>query len=535
MGKDQKNNITQDEEFLLTNKKSSKQRKTKKGAAKKREFPVFTVFCVVVGVLLTAFIVQSILKNNGFYDRKKVVMTVGDTTINAVEFSYFYNQTANYYYTLYSQYGLIQESTDITTTQCSFDTTKTWAEWFMDSTVQELHQTLCLYNEAVKNNIAVTDEMKSVKTERYEEIDALCEEYNISRSQYFSTSYMNGFNEKDFERLLDIGLLAEEQREAVVDKYVYTDEQLEEYYEENKKTFDRYTYRSKAFSYTVYEEDSSKTEEENAEAKAAAEESKAAAEKSADEFLASVTDSESFKVAAYELLTEDQQKKQDEEGTDPTLVTDATYSNNERGEWLADEARVEGDKTVIDDTDSKQYVVLYYISAQRLEYDLVNLKHIMINIEDPETEDDATDEEKEAAEQAAKEAAKSKADEVYAKFVDNGSTEEAFSELVADYTNDTNTVQTEGLLENVKKDTYGTEFDEWVFSSDRKSGDCTIIETASAYEVVYYLEKTVPCWEYDAELGKKSDDWQAYIEEIEASYEETYVYNQNNAELSIKS
>ena len=94
MGKDQKNNITQDEEFLLTNKKSSTQRKTTKGAAKKREFPVFTVFCVVVGVLLTAFIVQSILKNNGFYDRKKVVMTVGDTTINAVEFSYFYNQTA---------------------------------------------------------------------------------------------------------------------------------------------------------------------------------------------------------------------------------------------------------------------------------------------------------------------------------------------------------------------------------------------------------------------------------------------------------
>ncbi|PWM45528.1 MAG: hypothetical protein DBX47_04375 [Clostridiales bacterium] len=533
MGKGQKTNVGQDEELLLTKKSNSAKAKKNNSAKKKREFPIFTVFCVVVGILLTAFITQSVLENNGFYTKQKVVMSVGDTSINAVEFSYFYNQTRNYYTSLYSQYGILKADTDIKKTQCSFDTTKTWAEWFVDAAAEQLKQTLYLYNEAEKAGLALTDEQKKSKDQMYESIDSVCKEYNISRAAYFTRMYANGFNEGDFERLAKISLMADAQQTSITGTYSYTDEQLQAYYEANKKTFDKYTYRSKAFSYTEFTEDSSKSAEENEAAKAAAEKSKADAEKNANDFLALVSDADSFKLAAYNLLTNDDKKKQDEEKTDPTLTTDGSYSDNDKGNWLADTARAEGDKTVINDASSKQFVVLYYISSQRLEYNLANLKHIQINIEDAKTEDTATAEEKAKAEQEKKNEAKAKADEVYNKFNETGANEEAFNALVADYTNDTNTAQTEGLIENVKKGTYGTAFDEWVFAADRKAGDCTIIELEGSYEVVFYLNASTPCWKYDAETGKKNEDWSAYIEQLKTQYAEGLVYDEKNAKLTI--
>ena len=59
----------------------------------KKDFPIFTVFCIVIGLLLAVGITLTVLDNTGFNLKRKTVLTVGDESINALEFNYAYVTT----------------------------------------------------------------------------------------------------------------------------------------------------------------------------------------------------------------------------------------------------------------------------------------------------------------------------------------------------------------------------------------------------------------------------------------------------------
>ena len=209
---------------------------------------------------------------------------------------------------------------------------------------------------------------------------------------------------------------------------------------------------------------------------------------------------------------ESKDDKKDEEVTaDKYLTEEHSYgTESELDKWLFEEGRAEGDTKVVSaEDDSKKtysYTVYLVIKPQyRLEYSLVNVRHILI-----EAGSSATDAEKEAA--------KAKAEKLLEDFKNGEQTGEAFAKLVKDNSADTGSVENGGLYENVSKGDMVTEFNDWCFEDGRKVGDTGVVKTTYGYHVMYLEGFGDAKWSYDAERALKQDAYEKEYESYQTKY-----------------
>ncbi len=64
--------------------------KSRKHISEKTQNRIAGVIAVVIVIAILGSIVGGLLKNNGVFERNKVIMTVGDTEIDKYEYSYYY-------------------------------------------------------------------------------------------------------------------------------------------------------------------------------------------------------------------------------------------------------------------------------------------------------------------------------------------------------------------------------------------------------------------------------------------------------------
>ena len=113
------------------------------------------------------------------------------------------------------------------------------------------------------------------------------------------------------------------------------------------------------------------------------------------------------------------------------------------------------------------------------DYDMVNVRHILIKAEASE-DGSYTDD--------AKAAAKEKAEAVLAEYEAGAKTEESFAALAEAYSDDGGSNTNGGLYENVYKNEMVAEFNDWCFDSSRKAGDTGIVFVDDeGYYVGYHI------------------------------------------------
>ncbi|MBR5112158.1 MAG: peptidylprolyl isomerase, partial [Clostridia bacterium] len=146
--------------------------------------------------------------------------------------------------------------------------------------------------------------------------------------------------------------------------------------------------------------------------------------------------------------------------------------------WVYSKDRKAGDKTLIKDGASAYIIIIdkpAYVSNS------VTFRHIKIDVQAEDAENIADAEKKEA---------KKTADSVLKEWKDGDKTEETFSDLANKDSSDSETNTIGGLVENYRISTggYNDEFNEWIFSADRKKGDTKIIKADDdGYEIVYFV------------------------------------------------
>lgn len=513
MDKNSKNEKTD----LLTGSSKKKNKKVEK-----KPFPVFTVFCIVAGLLLVAIIGTNIYKSTAGDKRGKVIMTVGDTSINAVEFQYFFQSVYNQYYQYLSYFGVDTSSSSFLDEKSTMDASQTWREYFTDTALKELKQTLLLYNAAKENGLQLEDSDKNQITTQLQTYEGYASQNKVSIGTMLTNIFGRGFAKSDFENMMSIALLADKMRAQKVDSFTYTDEQLEAYYNDNKSAYDVYTYLLTSFAYETPTDDASTPDVDESQDTS----SKDAAKAKAEAFLAKVqgkTQQEFLAIAQAE----------DESFTAESITkTDVTMNSiavTEVSNWLK-EGRNVGDTAVLENVSA--YYVPYFIDAHRDNYKTVNLRIITVDAEDVEDDTDTQ------AKSDATAAAKTKAEEIYTKWQENGANEEAFKNLVSENSDDSTTKSNGGLLNEVGKltyaSTYGSEFDSFAFDINRKEGDCQVITTSSGAAVVYFVSYGEEYWKINSRSGLKNKDFTAYVNELENQYKDGYYENKDEAINSSK-
>lgn len=472
-----------------------------KEAKEAKKLKLYTAIFTIAIIAMIAVVIISTVFTSGIIERNTTALTVGDEKVSAVELNYFYIDSINNFLNQYGSYAsLFGLDTATALDQQYFDEEngETWADYFLDMAEQNAQYCVAAYQEAQANGYTLPADVSESIDSTMDNVALYASLYSSSDTDsYLSAMYGSGANEKTYRQYLQMQYIASYYAEEVETSLEYTDEELREAEADNYNYYSSYSYN---YYYLAadkfYEGGTTTTDDEGNETTTYSDEEKAAGLescKAAADSLTSATSVEELDAAIAALSI-----NADNESAASTTITDRRYSSvdSKMVEWIADDERVSGDITVIENsttttseddetaevTTVNGYYVVYFVGENENLTNLVNVRHILVAYEGGTTDDDGnttySDEEKAAA--------KAKAEELLASFEAGETTEDAFATLANENSSDTGSNTTGGLYEDVYPGQMVTNFNDWCFDSSRAVGDTGIVESDYGYHVMYF-------------------------------------------------
>lgn len=455
---------------------------------------------VICGILLVGVIVWAAFTKSANDIKNKVAMTVGETEISGAEFEYQYKDSIltfqNQYQDYLSAFGVDFEG-DLGAQQYTED--QTWKEYFISNAVAALTERYLFLNDAEEAGYTLPEDEKKAVLDEAESLKEALTSMGIDFNAYLKSIYTKDLTYSAFKNYTLLNSTAYNYyQDVVVPGFNIDDAKLNAYYDAHKDDIDTVDFRYHLFSYTVPSNVTEGDESYKADAKAKAEAT-----------LAAITDGASF---------DDAVKAQLAEGETASVSNSNNVSKNEilpdLATWLFDSARVEGDKAVIEANNG--YFVMYFVAREKGDYETVNVRHILVapEVEEHDESDETVNDE--AIHAAANEAAKAKAEEILNEWLAGDKTEDSFAKL----TTEKASANIGGEKFNqVTKGYMVEEFENWIFDSARKAGDCDIVETEYGYHIIYFVGTDEIAWKITANAGVESEEYSAYMEALKAKYE----------------
>lgn len=218
-------------------------------------------------------------------------------------------------------------------------------------------------------------------------------------------------------------------------------------------------------------------------------------------------DEQAFIDQAYQNAAEDSKTSYEDDSY--SLRSDKSYSSCETqlADWLFDASRKNGDTTYVASDDG--YYVAFYIGREDHDYNMVNVRQILVSVSDT-TDTDAMA------------TAKAKAEDLLAQYEAGDKTEDSFAKLATDNSDDTATTSTGGLYENVVPGQMVTSFNDWCYKENHQPGDTGIIESSYGYHVMYFVGEGDNYRSYLVENKLRSDDYSDWTTSVtgKATYTE---------------
>lgn len=484
---------------------SEKQRQEQADAKKLKIYTIsFVSAMIAVVVIALAVLGIRAVNNSGIIQKNTVAAVVGERELNSVELGYYYNDAISKYYN--DMYEMYETYADSYLQAIGLDTTKpldtqvydkesgkTWAEYFVDTAIETAKSDFALYDLAKAENFQLPDDEQTSLDNMMNNLGTYATLYGYSNAnQYLRAMYGYGADEDSYKAYSERSAVADAYKHAHEDSLQYKDADIREYEKDKISQYNSYTYSSAYLSYTDFRQGGTEDEEGNKTYSDAENEAAREAMKTAAEALATSTSLDALKEAIKSVeVNGDSQLSVN----DYKKVLHSTL-NTPLADWLADEARQEGDIGAIPNTststgeDGKEttvtngYYVVCFGSKSDNSQPMANVRHLLVsfpggtkNEETGETE--YTDEEKATA--------KSEADGYLKTWLEGDATEESFIALVKEHSDDTS-AEDGGLFEDIHPDSqYVPNFLNWSIDPERKAGDAEVIETEYGYHVMYYV------------------------------------------------
>ncbi|HZK21933.1 MAG TPA: peptidylprolyl isomerase [Oscillospiraceae bacterium] len=494
---------------------------------------VVRITVTAIGLILAAsliiFSANSLLLNIFGIPQKLIsVATVDNQKITAAEHNYYYSSLYNdilsysrYYEQQYAQmYGegmgayLTGYDSNLSpgaqkyAGDDEFDELSenaSWADYFMLAAPRRAYISKYFYDEAIKNNITLSeDELKELNDE-IEEVRKTANENNFSLNRYLFFLSGEGVNESLFKTLRERDMLASKYQTELAKQYEekVTNDEIQKHYKENANDYDTVYFRLFSFDYA----------DENAEDNDAY--TKQKAKSLADNMLKDIGTAKDFNVIAHEYATKETKKNY--ENHEATAVKNITYSDvtakisEKVADWTFASGRKANDKTVIHEEDSNRYFVVCMEKPKALLEDLtVNVRHTLVLFETTDKdgkEIELTDE--------IVQAAKAKAEAIYDEWKKGAKTEDSFAQLAKTKSEDPGSKEDGGLYEKVYRGQMVSEFENWSYDPARKTGDTGIIKTSYGYHIMYFVSKNAePHWKDTARSVIGSDKYADFVNDL---------------------
>ena len=450
---------------------------------------IFGVFIVVAIALL--------VYNSGIIQRRQTAVTVDGQSYTVPQVSYYYSQAYQNFMNMYGGYAsLFGLDTSKSLKDQSYSEDQTWDEYFKEQAVNNLRLVHAAKAAAQAEGMVLEGEELEAYNQNLESIKAAAAQAGYSYKSYLAAIYGPTMTPSVFEQCSKDSYLASQYSTAYSDKtFVYSDDEIQSYYEENKNTYDLVDGGYVTISGTP----ETKTDAEGNTIEATDEEKEAAmadAKKAAETVLAGYQDGGDLEELAAA------------NGGSYAGGEEMSYSSSTYGDWLFDESRRPGDAAVLEG--SGVYYVTVFNGRKRDEALDYNIRHILVTAESLELAE---------GEEATEEQLTAKAQEILDSW---DGTEDGFAKLANENSKDPGSNTNGGLYENVPKGQMISEFQNWCYEPGRKAGDTGIVYSASTgAHIMYFVGYgDTQYWHYACENAMRNtavNEWQeSLIESVSA-------------------
>lgn len=509
----------------LTQKQIKEQQEAQKA---KRNRTIYAVIGVVCAIAVIALLVWNGMNNStGRTNGNAVAATVDGTDYTVADLQYYYNSVKNneyYYAQMYASYGIsfgFDYTVDEGAQWYSESEGKTYADYFREEALEQLSQVQALCKAAKEAGFTLSDEGRAQVEDALSQIDVVCAKNGITRNSYFAQVYGNGVTDKVFTRNFTNDVLASEFATSHQEGLTYGDADLEAYYAEHKDTLDYYDYRTFYISgaaETTTDADGNAVEATDEQKEAAM----AAAKEKADAAVHFIEISDDREAAFLEAAVEYADETAKEAYADSSYslsrrIPGSNVSGASYGSWLTDSSRKAGDVTAVETTE--RYYVILFLDRYRVDENTADFRHILVMADtEGSTETDADGNAIPTAE--AMEAARKTAQEILDEWKAGAATEDSFSALANDKSEDTGSNSNGGLYTYVYRGDMVQPVNDWIFDASRQEGDTGIVEYTGRYSgvhVLYYVGSHEPTWRETALSSLQSSAQSDWLEGIYAS------------------
>ena len=434
--------------------KKAKRIEAQNKAAKKSQTVKTIVICavlvlaIVAGVVATVFGVKN-YQDSGAFLRNKEVITSENYTVDAAMLSY-----AFYRYIDDMNLASIGASLSTSLKEQYFYNYITMFDYIMNyGVLYSIYDNMYFAEWGRDNNLEISEDAKADIEEAVAELKSAAVAKNMELDEYLSAFYGRGVNENDVRKMEEINAYGTQAYDYFVETHDYSDEEINKYFDEHSADFIYASYVAYSFS------------SDDAQARAEA----AANCKTVDE----------LKEYVKNFLIETGTKEADA-NTTVDAITETSIpksTDDDIADFIFGEGVKVGDTKVISGSTGKYTVCLVTEAAQRKEYALRDVRHILFSLDNYKKDEDA----------------KAKAEEILAEYKKGDLSEDAFAELAKQYSDDSSN-KIGGLCEGVDKGQMVEEFENWVFDSSRVIGDVDIIKTSYGYHIMYYVGEGETAW-----------------------------------------
>lgn len=482
-----------------------------------------TILYTVVGVVCAVLAVAVIVWNSGVLARTMTAVTINGQEYNAVDVQYYYNSVYN---TLLDQYYQATGMTPFDYTSSTKDqiyneeSGQTWYDYLMEQALKTMCENAALADKAEAEGYTMSQETQDSLDSMLEGLEtAWIGTTYTSRDAYLRANYGSYITYNRYVELVTRDMLASDYAQNYYDNLTYTDEDYEAYYQENANDLDTYTISQFMFRANVSTTDEEgntieMTDEEKAEALAAAQ---AEVKPVAEELQARLEAGEDPAALAEEYAD------QLSSSSISSVVTGSDL-NSQYSEWAEDSARQSGDVTLVESNSSDTstyYYVVRFEGRIRDDHNTADVRHILVKAEVSEDAEEPTEEQYAAAE--------AKAEELLEQWKSGEATEESFTELAKENSEDSGVSENEGLYSNISATSnYVKPFLDWALA-DHQPGDTGIVRSddSQGYHIMYYVGSGDPTWKQTADDSLRSDDYSSWVEEVSSGYEATQGFGMN--------
>ena len=410
------------------------------------------VLACIVAVTLCAVLCVQLVLNSGVFLKKTVIESENYTVTAGMMSYYIYEQNhsfAKYYGTSLANIY----NPDKSLKKQEYSEGKSFFQFFADTAYNNVINYLYFCESALAEGFDLSDETKNALKERAYSLDP--------------DEYGRGLSSEDIYDALYLSVLAAEYSSNLYNMLAPSAEEMEEYKDKSPIFCQNVDY----LMYTVsYAKDDKAAKEK--------------AEKGANEIALSKNKDE-FKKAVLKYLTDGKVTSIDKADAATQKVvngveyTNASYANDDAGNWLFKKAQV-GETRVIEDTTKNCYYVFMLTTAPFIDTQkTVDVRHILVSFDSFES----------------KEQAKAEAERIYQLFKDGKGTEQDFAVLASRYSEDEGSFAVGGLYERIRKGEMVAEYDNWCFDESRKHGDTGIISTSFGYHIMFFCEDNISNWQ----------------------------------------